>query len=136
MDSLAGLTRWDRSPAAILPAVASIRFSGRSPRRTTSEPTIASASSTAAITSASTSSRWCSVCATSVVGTAAIVSPPVSTSRVAKTRYCRPEEPTDPTVNSLPTGTWAGSLGAAGVRWPKVMKTWRNTFPEASRSSP
>ena len=44
-------------------------------------------------------------------GTAAIVSPPVSTSRAAKTRYCRPEEPTDPTVNSLPHRHVGGSLG-------------------------
>ena len=64
--SFAGLTRRERSPAAIAPAVAPMRSSGRRPRRISSQAHAASASTTAAITISSMLRSRVSVCETSL----------------------------------------------------------------------
>ena len=72
---VAGLTRRERSPAAIAPAVRAIRSSGRSPRRTTRNASAPSARRTPPITSNSTSSSRFKVWSTSRSGTATTVWP-------------------------------------------------------------
>ena len=102
----AGLTRWDRSPAAIAPAVAAILSSGRRPTRIRSQAKAASASSTAAITISSMLRSRVSVWLTLVSGIAIVIVPMPVSLTLRSTRYCRLEPASELTVISL---------GCAGV---------------------
>ena len=112
---VAGATRRERSPAAIAPAVAPMRSSGRSPRRISSQASAASASSTPAITISSMLRRRVSVPLTSVSGTAMTVMPEPVSLCLAMARYSMPagSEPTVKIRGCLGVEI-GGFLGSAG----------------------
>ena len=139
-------TRWDRSPAAMAPAVVPISSRGRSPRRTSHHDRNPRPRTTASVTMPSTRSSRPVVLATSESGIATINVPvsrfgPMETVPV-RTRNFSDDVPIAPTVNGVGcsdpprSGRVAGRLGCSGAGSPYVIVVFTTTSPEASRTSP
>ena len=132
-----GVTREDRSPPAIVPAVPAICSRGRSPRRRTSQAPAERMASRAAAPNTSMSTRRCRALVTSPMGTAitTVWSPP---DEAATDTRQLPEPLADPVVKNRglvaePALRWTASRG-----WAVEVAscTWLRTLSERSRSSP